>query len=78
MDSIKSFFKLIGLVLLIVVAGAIVFFFAFWFFVAFLAMLGLFLAVWAVGIPLTIKENGVKTGHLRWFTFYPVKQPWQP
>lgn len=76
MEHIKTFFSFVLLLFLGIAVGLLIFFFAFWFFIAFLAMLGFFLALWAIGIPIAIKERGVKTGYVRWFTFYPVKKPW--
>jgi len=75
METLATIGKLIGLVVFGAVVCALVFFFAFWFFIAFAAAIGLFLVVWALGIPITIKERGVKTGYVRWFKFYPVQTP---
>jgi hypothetical protein len=73
MDYLKAFGKLLALIALVVIAGAFIFFFAFWVFIAFLGAIGLILLAWAVGAPITIKERGVKTGYVRWFTFYPIR-----
>jgi len=73
MENLKTFGKFIALIALIIVVTVFVFFFAFWLFVAFLGVMGLILLAWAIGAPITIKERGVKTGYVRWFTFYPIK-----
>jgi hypothetical protein len=73
MEYLKAFVKIFLVVLIGVGMGLIIFLFSFWFFIAFIGMLGVFLSAWAVGIPLTIKERGKKVGHVRWFTFYPNK-----
>jgi hypothetical protein len=73
MENLKTFGKLLALIALVIVAGAFVFFFAFWVFIAFLGAMGLILLAWAIGAPITIKERGVKTGYVRWFTFYPIR-----
>jgi hypothetical protein len=70
MDYFVAILKIIGLVLFVLVAGAFVFFFFMWFMGALAAMVALFAVAWAVGIPITIKENGVKVGYLRWTKFY--------
>lgn len=63
----------VGLVLLVVMVGAIALFLGFWV----LLFLGIALSVailtWMVGVPVTIKRNGKKVGYLRWFTFHEVK-----
>ena len=74
MEKLKTLGKLFALVALGIVLGVIIFFFAFWIFVAFLGAIGLLSALWVIGVPITIKEKGVKTGYIRWFTFYPVNQ----
>lgn len=76
MENLKTFGKFLALAVLTIAVGAFVFLFAFWFFVAFLGMLAFLIVLWAIGIPISIKEHGVKTGYVRWFTFYPVKRPW--
>ena len=38
--------------------------------VAVLFMLVVMLIGWACGMPLTIKQSGVKIGYVRWFTFH--------
>jgi hypothetical protein len=70
MDYISAFFKLIGLVPFALAAVAFVIFFGMWFLLALAGMVVLFAVAWAVGIPITIKENGVKVGYLRWTKFH--------
>lgn len=38
--------------------------------IAVLFMLVVMLIGWACGMPLTIKQSGVKIGYVRWFTFH--------
>ena len=38
--------------------------------IAIFFMLALMLVGWACGLPLTIKQSGVKIGYVRWFTFH--------
>ncbi len=64
--------KLVGLVLIALLGGAFILFFGMWFVAAFAAMVALFLVAWLFGVPITIKENGVKTGYIRWTKFYPT------
>lgn len=73
MENLKMIGRILALVALVIITGAFVFAFAFWIFMAFLGVMGLILLAWAVGAPITIKERGIKTGYVRWFTFYPAK-----
>ena len=36
-------------------------------------MIGLFFVMWGFGAKITIKQNGVVTGYIRWTKFYPVR-----
>lgn len=68
-----TFFKFLGIALFVLIGGALVIAFGMWFIGAFICLLVIFVMAWAVGIPITIKENGVKTGYVRWTKFYPTK-----
>lgn len=36
-------------------------------------IIGLFFVMWVAGAKITIKENGVVTGYIRWTKFYPTR-----
>lgn len=36
-------------------------------------IIGLFFVMWVAGTKITIKQNGVVTGYIRWTKFYPVR-----
>jgi len=75
MENLKTFGNFLALLALAIITGVFVFFFAFWIFTFFLGILGLIFLAWAIGAPITIKERGIKTGYVRWFTFYPFNKP---
>lgn len=62
--------KLVGMGILGCIAVVFAIVFGFYFLSLFVSFLVLFFLVWAVGIPITIKEGDVKTGYIRWFKFY--------
>ncbi len=70
---IGAFFKLLGIALFVVIASVLAIAFGMWILGAFACFLAIFVLAWAVGIPITIKENGVKIGYVRWTKFYPTK-----
>jgi len=62
--------RLVGIGIFGCIAVVFAIFFGFYFLLLFFGILGIFLLAWAFGIPITIKEGGVKTGYIRWFKFY--------
>ena len=54
--------------------AAIVFAFFLWVLLLVGGILGIALAVWAVGTRFEIKQSDVVVGHLKWFTYTPVKE----
>jgi hypothetical protein len=70
METFSAIMKLIGLVLLVVIGIVLIVAFGGAFLIIFGSFLLLFLIAWMFGIPVTIKQNGVKVGYVRWFTFH--------
>jgi large-conductance mechanosensitive channel len=69
----KDWLEALGYIVLLavaVVAGVLFFTVVIWFVVMILA---LFVAVWLLGVRWTISKEGKVIGHLRWFTFTPVR-----
>lgn len=65
--------KLIGLAIFAVIAVVLIVFFGAFVLMAMGVFIGIFLAAWVCGIPITITKNGKKIGYYRWNTFYPFK-----
>lgn len=66
----ETIFKAIGLVIIGGLMLMLLFFF-FWFFLAVIGlMIGIFAVAWVCGIPITVKQNGVKIGYIKRTKFY--------
>lgn len=72
-----SFLKLIGLLILGVIAAVTVVFLWFWFWLFVAGFVAFFFLIWACGtrfkVTKTINGKKVTVGYLRWTTFYPVR-----
>jgi len=66
----STLLKLAGILLFCLLAVAFIIFFGFYFLVMFGCFLAIFAAAWAIGIPITIKQNGEKIGYVRWNKFH--------
>jgi len=69
MDTIL---KAIGIFLFCVFVVAIAIAASAYILFALLGFLVIAFMAWAIGIPISIKNNGVKIGYIRWFKFYDV------
>lgn len=71
MDTIKTIFKLISLVIAGLLAILIIFSFTglILTFVAF--VFGVIFISWVCGYPIVVKSNDVPIGYIRWTKFYP-------
>jgi uncharacterized membrane protein len=65
--------KAVGLLIFSVIAIGLIVFFAGFILAAFGVFIGIFLAAWACGLPITISKNGKKIGYYRWTTFHPYR-----
>lgn len=65
--------KMIGLVVFAVIGVILITMFFSFIVIAAGAFIGIFLAAWALGIPITVKVDGQKIGYYRWGTFHPTR-----
>ncbi len=70
-DSLVVVTKLIGLAVFSVAGISLLLFFGMWIVIALVVGMAVFVAMWSIGTPITIRAAGVKKGYIRWFTFYP-------
>ena len=70
MSFLSTLLKLAGLAIFFMLAIMFIVFFGFYFLVMFGCFLVIFAAAWAIGIPITIKQNGKKIGYVRWNKFH--------
>jgi len=73
MEFLATFLKVIGIGVAAVLSVAATIFFGFYILIFLVGLLSILLVAWGVGVPISIKENGVKTGYIRWFTYHVVK-----
>lgn len=64
---IKNSIFIILAIIAVVLGGSLI--------MAFLGMLlTVFIACWAIGMPIKVTFAGNRHGHIKWFTFYPARE----